>query len=172
MNLFIAKNFIFLLNVIYFLFPAYIANMSGCIFGGKTPIDKKKDFIDGYRIIGDGVTLEGFIYGILFGTLTGIIWGLKDGNILLSFKIGLLLSLGALIGDAVGSFIKRRLGLSKGTPAPILDQLDFFVGAILMVSLVVSVPMNYIFLGSILTLVLHLIFNIMAYFLGAKNVWY
>ncbi|MDR3292069.1 MAG: CDP-2,3-bis-(O-geranylgeranyl)-sn-glycerol synthase [Methanobrevibacter sp.] len=172
MDLNIAENIMFILNIVYFLLPAYVANLSGLAFGGKRPIDMGKNFSDGNRIIGDGVTIEGFAYGILFGTLIGAIEGFKNGNILFYLQLGLLLSLGALVGDAVGSFIKRRLGLSKGKPAPILDQLDFFIGAILFALLMSPVPMNYIIIGAILTLILHLTANIIAYRLGIKDVWY
>ncbi|MDR2623607.1 MAG: CDP-2,3-bis-(O-geranylgeranyl)-sn-glycerol synthase [Methanobrevibacter sp.] len=168
----ITENIVLILNVVYFLLPAYIANLSGLVFGGKRPVDMGKNFSDGYRIIGNGVTIEGFVCGVLFGTLIGMIEGFIVGNILSGFQIGLLLSLGALVGDAVGSFIKRRLGLSKGNSAPVLDQLDFFVGAILFVSLIVRVPMDYVIIGIILTLILHLVSNTIAYLLGIKDVWY
>ena len=43
--------------------------------------------------------------------------------------IGFLLGFGALLGDALGSFIKRRMGIGRGKPAPILDQIDFLIVA-------------------------------------------
>ncbi|MDR2829528.1 MAG: CDP-2,3-bis-(O-geranylgeranyl)-sn-glycerol synthase [Methanobrevibacter sp.] len=168
----VTENIILVLNVVYFLLPAYIANLSGLVFGGKRPIDMGKNFFDGNRIIGDGVTIEGFAYGVLFGVFIGVIEGLKLENLLFCLQMSLLLSFGALVGDAVGSFIKRRLGVSRGKPVPFLDQLDFFVGAILFVSLIVHIPMNYIIIGAILTLILHLVTNTIAYLLGIKDVWY
>ncbi|MDR1820473.1 MAG: CDP-2,3-bis-(O-geranylgeranyl)-sn-glycerol synthase [Methanobrevibacter sp.] len=161
-----------ILNVIYFLLPAYIANLSGLAFGGKNPVDMGKNFSDGNRLIGDGVTFEGFAYGVLFGTIFGAIEGFIAGNMFFGFQIGLLLSFGALAGDAIGSFVKRRFGLSKGKPAPFLDQLDFFIGAILFVSLITYVSVDYIIIGAVLTLILHLSTNTIAYILGIKDVWY
>jgi CDP-2,3-bis-(O-geranylgeranyl)-sn-glycerol synthase len=166
------NEIVLILSVICFLLPAYIANISGLVFGGKRPIDGNKNFSDGKRIIGDGVTWEGFISGVVLGSLIGLIEGVIFGRMLNFFEIGFLLSLGALTGDAVGSFIKRRLGLSKGSPAPILDQLDFFIGAIAFASLIIKVPTEYIIVGAILTLIFHISSNMISYFLGIKDVWY
>ena len=41
-----------------------------------------------------------------------------------------LSALGAMTGDAIGAFIKRRLNMKPGQAAPILDQWDFVFGAL------------------------------------------
>ena len=79
---------------------------------------------------------------------------------------------GALVGDALGSFLKRRLGIGRGKPAPILDQIDFLVVALLFVSLVVNINLEFIIISFVLTLIIHLIANTGAYLLGIKDVWY
>jgi len=79
---------------------------------------------------------------------------------------------GAIIGDACGSFIKRRIKIERGRPAPIMDQLDFVVGALVFASLVVYIPFNMIILIIIITVFLHLGANIIAYLFGMKDVWY
>ena len=86
--------------------------------------------------------------------------------------IGFLLGFGALLGDALGSFIKRRMGIGRGKPAPILDQLDFIIVALILVSLVVELNLLCVVLAIILTLFIHLIANTGAYLLGMKDVWY
>jgi CDP-2,3-bis-(O-geranylgeranyl)-sn-glycerol synthase len=53
-----------------------------------------------------------------------------------------------------------------------LDQLDFVVGALILASLVVNIPLNLIILIIILSVVLHLAANSIAYLLGLKDVWY
>jgi CDP-2,3-bis-(O-geranylgeranyl)-sn-glycerol synthase len=124
-----------LAKLIVYIIPAMVANGSPVVIGrmldNKHPIDFGKNFLDGYRILGDGKTWEGFVGGIAAGTLSGLILGLLFSKPLELFTVGLLSSLGALIGDIIGSFIKRRLKLERGHPAPILDQLDFYFGAIL-----------------------------------------
>lgn len=178
---------------IYFMLPAYLANVSALAFGGGTPVDLKINFTDGRRLLGDGVTWRGTIIGIIIGTGIAVIQGLifmyygdifnlLPGWVTLKELIpvyatgwvllGLGLSAGALVGDAAGSFLKRRINIERGRPAPILDQLDFVIGALLFASLVVTIPMNIIILIIIITVFLHLAANIIAYLLGLKNVWY
>lgn len=187
-------NFISILAyALYFMLPAYVANISALAFGGGTPVDLKRNFWDGRRLIGDGVTWRGTIIGILLGTtiavLQGIIFmyygdifalipqwvtieGIIPGNFIEWILLGLALSGGALIGDAVGSFIKRRIKIGRGKPAPFLDQLDFAVVALILASLVVTIPLVIIILILIFTIILHVATNAIAYLLGIKDVWY
>ncbi|MCQ5340501.1 MAG: CDP-2,3-bis-(O-geranylgeranyl)-sn-glycerol synthase [Candidatus Methanomethylicia archaeon] len=149
------------INSFEFILPAYIANATPVIFKGKKPIDFGKNFIDGKRIFGDGKTFEGFISGLFFGTLTGIIMGSP-------FR-GFLLSFGALIGDLIGAFIKRRLGIPRGKPAPLLDQLDFIFGALLLSSVFYPIELEIALFIIIITPPIHLISNIFAYLFKLKN---
>ena len=86
--------------------------------------------------------------------------------------IGFLLGFGALVGDALGSFLKRRLGIGRGKPAPFLDQLDFIVVALIFVSPVVELNPLFIIVAIVLTVIIHLVANGAAYLLGLKDVWY
>lgn len=179
--------------VIYFMLPAYLANVSALIFGGGTPVDFGRNFRDGRRIIGNGVTWRGTIIGTLIGAFIGILQGSVSayyGNIfslipgimviqgpiptsiIQGALIGLFLGGGALIGDAAGSFIKRRIGIERGKPAPFLDQLDFVIGALVFASLIVFIPLNMIIIILIISIVLHLLTNMIAYLIGMKDVWY
>jgi CDP-2,3-bis-(O-geranylgeranyl)-sn-glycerol synthase len=157
---------------IYFMLPAYLANVTALAFGGGKPLDFNHELRDGRRILGDGVTWRGTIIGTIIGTTIGLIQGIITGNIVEGILLGLCLGGGALIGDACGSFIKRRLKLARGKPAPILDQLDFVVGALVFASLIVVIPVEMIVVILIISIFLHLGANIIAYLLGMKNVWY
>ena len=175
-------------TILYFLLPAYISNSGGLIFGGGRPVDGGRTDSKGNRWIGDGVTWRGLIGGTLLGTLVGAIQGYFGPDILSLFGeyiltpipvgvingviIGFLLAFGALVGDALGSFIKRRLGIGRGKPAPILDQIDFLIVALLFASLVVKFDLGFIAIAIVLTLIIHLIANTGAYLLGIKDVWY
>ena len=179
--------------VIYFMLPAYLANVSALVFGGGKPVDFGRNYRDGRRIIGNGVTWKGTIIGTLIGTFIGIIQGSVSvyyGNIfslipgimiiqgpiptsiIQGALIGLFLGGGALIGDAVGSFIKRRIGIERGKAAPFLDQLDFVIGALVFASLIVFIPLNMIIIILIISIVLHILTNMIAYLIGMKDVWY
>ncbi len=175
-------------TTLYFILPAYFSNGSGLLFGGGLPVDFGKSDKKGNRWIGDGVTWRGLISGTLVGMITGAIQGLLAPFIIGNFGqyiitpivtdvssgilIGFLLGFGALLGDAIGSFLKRRLGIGRGKPAPILDQLDFIIVALILVSLVVELNLLVIAIAIALTLIIHLATNTGAYLLGLKDVWY
>lgn len=150
-------------SALYFFIPAYVANTFACILGKGRPVDLGRNFIDKKRIVGDGVTIRGSLSGIACGMIAGIILQM---DLLLVF----LLSSGAIAGDAAGSFIKRRLNMGRGAPAPVLDQLNFVVGGILFASPVKPVPLQWILILFILTPVGHLIVNRTGYLLKMKEV--
>ena len=187
----IMKLLIAILGAVYFMLPAYVANLSGLAFGGGTPVDGGKNYSDGRRIIGNGVTWKGCINGTILGTVVGIVLGIIGtyfgdlsaltggvvdlhvyGNVIGGLILGFLMAFGALLGDAVGSFIKRRIGLQSGEPAPIMDQLDFVLGALILSLLVVRISWELFIIIALISLILHLGSNTVAYLLGIKDVWY
>ena len=187
----IFKLLIAVLAAVYFMLPAYVANLSGLAFGGGTPVDGGKECKDGRRLIGNGVTWKGLQNGTIIGTLVGVVLGIIGtfygdlsaltggiidlhvyGSVFGGLILGFLMAFGALLGDAVGSFLKRRIGLQRGEPAPIMDQLDFVLGALILSLLVVRISWNFFFIIAVLSLVLHLGSNTFAYLIGMKDVWY
>jgi CDP-2,3-bis-(O-geranylgeranyl)-sn-glycerol synthase len=54
---------------------------------------------------------------------------------------GFLMGLGALVGDAAKSFLKRQVGIAPGASWLVFDQLDFFVGAYVFVAPVYAAPL-------------------------------
>lgn len=168
------------ITAIWLVIPAYIPNSSAVLFQGKKSIDLKKNFIDGKRVLGDGKTFKGFIGGSIAGITIGII------QILLSSKIGLpnfnkdiliiaTLSIGSMIGDSFFSFIKRRIGIERGKPLPLIDQLDFLIGALVITWIFhknwfyQSFSINIILIIFIITPLLHLSINYIGYKIGAKK---
>jgi len=153
-------------HALLFIFPAYCANAAPVIFGGGFPIDGGRTFLDGKPIFGSHKTLRGFFSGLVVGTLVGFVQGaLFQYNVLLGFA----LSMGALVGDLLGSFFKRRLDLPPGSTLPIVDQLGFILGALLF-SLPVSPPtLTIVLIIMIITPLIHLLTNFLAYLLGVKK---
>ncbi len=167
------------------LLPPYIANGSPPVITKILrkqclPIDLGKNFIDNKRVFGDGKTYEGFIGGILAGYSISLlvykfVLYLAPPNVVAFLRkltpvdIFLLCVL-ALLGDLLGAFIKRRLGLPRGAPAPLLDQLDFIVFPFLYMYYKVGIqdPMLYV-IAVFLTVALHLLTNFIAYKLGIKS---
>jgi CDP-2,3-bis-(O-geranylgeranyl)-sn-glycerol synthase len=91
-------------------------------------------------------------------------------TILMGILRGFLLSLGTPIGDMIGSFFKRRLNLERGAPAPIVDQLDFLLGAILFAYIVFHLNWEYFIFALLATLLIHILANTVGYKLGYKKV--
>ncbi|MGQ9565527.1 MAG: CDP-2,3-bis-(O-geranylgeranyl)-sn-glycerol synthase [Candidatus Bathyarchaeales archaeon] len=155
-----------LLDALVFIFPAYCANAVPVIFGGGLPVDGGRLFRDGKPIFGAHKTWRGFVSGLVVGTLVG--FGLSllvEYNVLLGFAI----SLGALLGDLVEAFFKRRFGFAPGASFPVADQLDFVVGA-LVFSLFVSPPTLLVALiVLVITPPIHLLTNLLAYVVGVKK---
>ncbi|MCW3133698.1 MAG: CDP-2,3-bis-(O-geranylgeranyl)-sn-glycerol synthase [Methanophagales archaeon] len=167
---------------IWLMLPAYITNASAAFFGGKTPIDRgvlwRKN-----RLLGNGKTYEGLLTGFSCGFCAGIFQQLL-GYIKMpsfgpfpSFLLTLFcLSAGAMLGDLLGSFIKRRAGLKRGAPLPLVDQLDFVGGAWLLLFLfarewfIDTFSAEIIITVVIITPLLHLLTNYIGFKMGRKGV--
>lgn len=159
-----------ILFAIYIAIPAYVANAFPTLFKGGPPIDCGRRFIDGERIFGANKTFRGFSFGLVCGLMATLAETLLLSRYLL--LLGALVSLGALLGDLLGAFIKRRMNLEPGAPFPLLDQLDFVLGA-----LILSSPVHHASLGTAVILVfftppIHLLANFIAYKLGVKKNWW
>jgi CDP-2,3-bis-(O-geranylgeranyl)-sn-glycerol synthase len=159
-------------SAFWFILPAYLANGGALAVGGGSPLDGGRVLFDGRRVLGDGVTIRGTIGGIAVGTATGAIQGIAASDILGGLLLGLLMGVGAMFGDSVGSFTKRRLGIGRGRPAPVLDQLGFLVFAIAFASLATEVSLTTVAILLVLTPTIHLCTNVLAYRIGMKKVWY
>ena len=130
----------------WLILPAYIANASAVLVGGGTPIDFGKNWKDGKRILGDGKTWRGLIIGTLVGMIGG--FGLSIAafyinqvdptyitvsNFLefpLMIPIVFSICFGALLGDLIESFFKRRIGRKQGEDWIPFDQVDFILGVL------------------------------------------
>jgi len=164
------------------MLPAYIPNPVAALCGGGTPVDLGKTWSDGRRVFGDGKTYRGLIAGILAGIGSGLIliW-LSDTYLLTSLPKHTVLSVvllacGALLGDLVKSFFKRRFGRERGAKWPVADQYDLVAGAFLLLlvfdlswlTATITIPVLLVIL--ILTPVLHRAVNIIGYLFRIKEV--
>jgi CDP-2,3-bis-(O-geranylgeranyl)-sn-glycerol synthase len=129
-------------------------------------LDGGRNFLDGERILGDHKTIRGFFAGILGGSLIGLAETPFDSRLLLG---GLLIGLGTVLGDLLGAFLKRRAGIKPGRPLPIVDQLDFVFGGLLLGRLVFPLSWPAILIVVIATPPIHLGTNYGAYLLGIKR---
>lgn len=180
-SIFTIYNFV---EAIWFVIPIYAANAFATLSRGKKPIDGGKKFIDGQPLFGPGKTWEGLILGCTIGILIATLemiaypylpWNLSNTHLQIvpmTPVLGFFLGLGAIVGDLAGSFVKRRMKIPRGKPAPLLDQEDFLIGAFAFTFLITPLKIEWFVILLILTPVLHLIANAIAYLLRIKNVPY
>jgi CDP-2,3-bis-(O-geranylgeranyl)-sn-glycerol synthase len=125
---------------------------------------------DGERIFGDHKTVRGLTSGLAVGVIVGILESLLSGTDMVGMAT--LASTGALLGDLGGAFIKRRIGIKPGQPLPGVDQLDFVLGAVLLMSLVHTPTVGALLILFCVTPPIHMLANMGAYKLGLKsNYW-
>ncbi len=164
-----------LTNIVLYIMPFYVANSSAMLLGGKTPLDLHKKFSDGTRVLGSGKTFKGTFFGLLMGFLTSVLINFFFNSFTLSLTpnyvlLGFLVSFGALLGDVVASFFKRRSKIKQGTEVLLLDQLDFVFGAIILGSIVYVPSFFEILFICVLTLFVHKFGNWVAFKFKLKNV--
>ena len=160
---------ILIIEAFKFIFPAYCANAVPVLAGGGTKMDFGKNFFDGKRIFGNNKTFRGFFFGWAVGAGVGLV-----ECVLFGFPIlfSVLTPLGALLGDLFGAFLKRRLGIAPGGLLPIVDQVDFVVGAIVLSLPLALVGWELAVTVMIITPPIHLFTNFLAYKLKLKsNPW-
>ncbi|NPV62257.1 MAG: CDP-2,3-bis-(O-geranylgeranyl)-sn-glycerol synthase [Methanotrichaceae archaeon] len=172
-----------LFTAIWLMLPAYIPNNCAVLFGGGRPLDMGKTFQDGKRVLGDGKTFRGTIAGTVCGLVAGLLLNQVAHLLAMpSFGTGLAqipilfgLSFGAMLGDIVAAFFKRRLGLKRGAPLFVIDQLDFVFGAWALTLILApqwfwaNFTPTIIIIILIITPILHRLTNIIGYKLGAKK---
>ena len=137
---------VIMITGLWLFVPAMTPNSNAALIGkkfGKTKIDFGKTW-KGKRIFGDGKSWVGFFGGAILAIGIGLIqigiaaafgatdnyWGF--GPFWQNVGVLATLAFGAMLGDLTGAFIKRRLGIERGAKAPILDQYDFVIGAVIL----------------------------------------
>jgi CDP-2,3-bis-(O-geranylgeranyl)-sn-glycerol synthase len=152
-------------ETIYVYLPAYIANATPVVLSGGGPLDRGRNWIDGKPLFGDHKTLRGTVSGLAAGFLIGLAQG--------SPLRGALLSIGAIGGDLIVSFFKRRMNLEPGALLPIADQMGFIILAVILVGFTEPVPRWDQAVGILVaTLPIHYLSNLLAWGLKLKsNPW-
>jgi CDP-2,3-bis-(O-geranylgeranyl)-sn-glycerol synthase len=174
------------LQVLYLFLPAYVANMAPVLArellpSWSAPIDGGRTF-RGRRILGAHKTWRGLATGVLGGVLVFEAQaavhraGLLPGLALIDYGNaglwpGLLLGLGALVGDAVKSFFKRQVGIAPGESWIGPDQLDFMAGAYAFLCLVYVPPLVPVLAALPIVLVGDLLASAIGFSIGLKEAW-
>ena len=170
-------------TAVWAMLPAYLPNNVAVVAGGGRPIDGGRSW-RGSRLLGDGKTWRGTVAGVLAGSLLGLALNAVRTPVVATIGIDLpafpleavvALAAGAMLGDILASFLKRRTGRERGAAFPGVDQLDFVAGALSLAALVAPTWTTTVFslpvlvAVVVLTPVLHLGTNAIGYALGLKN---
>ncbi len=178
-----------ILSALYLFLPAYIANMMP-VFAARLGILRFLDIsidagfsLGGKALFGRNKTVRGFVLGVTGGLVVGVFQFffaeemrllslLSYDNLAFSLALAFLLSFGALVGDSVKSFLKRRIGKKPGSQWLFADQIDYVLGGLLF--------MLPVYRPSLFTLSTILIFspiatavaNVIGYWINVKKVWW
>ena len=169
---------------VWAMLPAYIPNNAAVLAGGGRPIDGGRTLPDGTRPFGDGKTWRGTAVGTAAGVAVALALNLLEPAATDATGLGLpgfpvhaaaALALGAMLGDILASFLKRRTGRERGAAFPGIDQLDFVVVALGLTLLVATdwflatFTLPVLVVVVVITPLLHVSTNAGAYALGLKD---
>ena len=172
----------FVVKCFYLMLPAYFANMAPVIVNKINflvfPIDFNKR-INRKPILGKNKTFRGLVFGIIFALIIAyfqfLLYDIESfKNIsFLNYQnwilFGFLMGFGALIGDLIKSFFKRRLGINPGKKFIPFDQTDFVVGAMIFIMPIFGVTFKIFAAALLLSFALHIIVNHIAFWLKIRN---
>ncbi len=156
-------------SALKFIFPAYCANAAPVLARGKKPLDLGRNFFDGKRIFGTNKTFKGFFLGWAIGILVGAVEGAVFGFNEYTIPFAVLTPLGALMGDLAGAFTKRRLNIKPGGLLPVVDEIDFVVGALVFALPIMPITWELAITVLLITPPIHLFTNFLAYKLKLKK---
>ncbi|MCD6094637.1 CDP-archaeol synthase [bacterium] len=176
--------FLYLLCCLYFFLPAYITNMAPPIVRRinllNTPVDFGKKWKD-TPILGSHKTWRGIFFGLIAGMSMALFqkWlyqfsfikkiSFLDYSSINIFLFGFLISSGALFGDLLFSFLKRRRNIKPGKPWIPFDQIDYVIGSFLFLAPFFKISFLAWSVILVLTFFLHLIVNYLGFLLGISR---
>lgn len=175
-----------ILSSLYFILPAYAANICPVIFEKLhfplgAPINEKlfgshktwRGFYAGYIGALAVLLLQSYFYknGIATDPASPILPMLDYSEINI-FLYAALFGIGALAGDLIKSFFKRKMGIAPGGSWFPFDQLDFIFGVLIFLSPFFIPSWQNIAAIVIITPLLHFLANLFAYTLKLKKVWW
>jgi len=173
----------YIFSCFYFFLPAYFTNMTpplirkaGIFNFLDKPVDFGKKFL-GQPIFGKNKRWRGVIFAVIVGILiAGLqLWlyqfpavrkiSLLDYQEINIFLFGFLISAGAVFGDLLFAFIKRRLKMEPGARFIPWDQTNYVIGAAIFLTPYLKINMLIWITVFILTPFLHIIINRFGYYL-------
>lgn len=173
---------------LWFFAPAGFANLAA-FASGKIPSLKKYTYpvdcyitFGGKRLLGDHKTVRGFLAAVIVGILSCSLEVFIYSNYFSIREIipvdyytinpvilGALLGFGALAGDSIKSFFKRRVNIEPGTSWFPFDQIDYIVGGVLFSLLYIKLSFGKYIVLFIIWFLLHLLMTFFGYFFKLRH---
>jgi len=171
---------------LYFFFPAYMANAAPPLANHSKlfvdlakPIDSNYEFF-GKPFLGNHKTWRGVLSELIVGTgcfqilfVVHEMFSLNlyeligfDSHLINPLLVGLLISVGAILGDLFFAFIKRRFNFKPGQAFIPFDQINYCLGCFVMLQPIYSLPVVFWYVLILLTFFIHVVFNRVGYNLG------
>ncbi len=166
---------VLIVSSLYFFLPAFVANMAPelvkCL-PFERPIWEKR--------LGKNKTWRGLIVATIAG---GFVFWLQKWLFQYSFfksislinyvdfsiGLGVFLGLGAILGDAVESFFKRREGIKPGESWMPYDQIDFAIGGLVLGWFVYVPKASVVLIIIVSSFFLHMLISRIGFWLGIKK---
>lgn len=172
-------------SILYIALPAFVANMVPIIAAKLDIFPRLNKPIDNgislrkKRLLGENKTIRGLITGIFAGAIVSLTQYMLPffteslmSTPLLALAFGAFAGLGALVGDALASIIKRQLGIASGKPCIPLDQIDYIIGFIIFTTPFFSWEIRDMIFLLVFALIANPLTNITAYVFGIKKTYW
>ncbi|MBI2662684.1 CDP-archaeol synthase [Candidatus Woesearchaeota archaeon] len=164
-----------ILQALYFFLPAYFANMAPVFFQKvqflAMPISEK--------YFGKNKTWRGLFFAVVLGTLVfalqKYVYSLGYTSLSLldyngfSLWLGITMSAGAIFGDLLKSYYKRKEGINPGESWLFWDQMDFVIGGIIGSSIIYVPYVDVVVVLLIASPLLHIVVNYIGFLLGMRE---
>lgn len=167
-------------EALWFFLPAFVANQcpgfaAALDLPGNVPVSRK--------YLGENKTFAAYYAGPI-GAVSAFYlqqkcqsvnvhygWYVAE-NITEVLLIGVLFGLGAVVGDHVKSFFKRRIGIPPGNPWFPFDQVDFVIGALVFIWPIAGWrDWKQILALVVIAIVFHPVVNCIGFRLGLRKTW-
>lgn len=155
-----------IVEVVWLFLPALAANSAPVLAARYHWLPRLATPLDGDRlwrgqpVLGHSKTWRGVVVGLIFGSIAGVlqyalqpylpVWLhplLVYTSPLAAAVWGAWLGFGALAGDALKSFLKRRIAIAPGNSWKPFDQIDVVVGVLLAVGPFISLSFAHVILS-------------------------
>lgn len=174
-----------ILGSLWFILPIGLANMAPVLFRSAMkflakPIDGGRLFL-GKPLFGSHKTWRGLIFATMAGEviflmqlgITAVFPNVRHITLFDYFSVptwtGFLLGFGAIFGDLIKSFVKRRVSVKPGERWFPFDQIDYLLGGLIALSIVHPLTWPIWIMVLVGGLILHLVVNNIGYALGLKD---